>query len=312
MQAPSIQRNLILNLDVNGTITGKDSIKQTNDYMLLCALAKNTFANWGNDSAEEEKSAPTSFKQYVDHVLVPGEKSDPILKKQRSAIIADFLEWLSQNSPNLYPRVLEDYHRMKRIFTNPSNGETNFTVFPSFYCLLNKLREMEISFTLVLRSFGNDLPDVVKEIEEHDSGLRITQWAEFKEKKFMLQGKETLEKVDEIFDCFLSPNTHFAVKDDWNAWNRDGERGRSGKPFLYSLEGRGRVKNLSLFFDDNITGEEEFDIVDPYEITGKVVPKHSLCDKLIFQVNTMEAVLDNDYYINLVMKAIAQSEEIDS
>ena len=74
--------------------------------------------------------------------------------------------------------------------------------------------------------------------------------------------------MKKIFETFLKSKEHFAIQDNWKKWNQDGEKGRSGKPFIFDMDSNRReVRNLSLFFDDNITGEEK-DIVNPIEVNG--------------------------------------------
>ena len=238
---------------------------------------------------------PVSIENYFYH-------------QERQKIVRTLLDRLSKKSLPVQEEVLRAYNRIMDKFTDPETKKINFTVFPSFYVMLERLRKMNIPFTIILRTFGSDLPEVVKEIEEHRSGVKITRWAKFEGKNFSIEGKETIknveEHVEEIFDLFLTSKQHFAVRDDWFKWNQDGERGQSGKPFPYDSSGNRReVRNLSVFFDDNITGDEQ-DIVQPCEIVGKTAPTKALLDKLIFPVNTQEAMSDDNYYIDRVLQAI--------
>lgn len=41
-------------------------------------------------------------------------------------------------------------------FTNQESGEVHFSVFPSFYVMLDRLREQEIPFIIVFRTFDPD------------------------------------------------------------------------------------------------------------------------------------------------------------
>jgi len=145
-----------------------------------------------------------------------------------------------------------------------------------------------------LRTFGSDLQDVVKELQNHPEGIKITHWARYVGNQ--LSYKEKIKTHEETFSIFLESEEHFAIQDDWNRWNKDGERGRSGKPFQFDLSGEYKqVRNLSLFFDDNITGEE-LDIILPVEIAGKEVTVKELLEVLLFTVNTKDAILDDDYF----------------
>lgn len=304
MQNTTANPHLILFFDVNGTMILEDSTKKESpEYMLNNALAKNTFANWEGQTEAEEKICRISFKQYVDHVLVPGDKSDAAIKRQRQDRISGFVDWLSQSSHDCKDQVLDDYSKIREKFTNPSTGEVNFTIFNSFYHMLDTLREKEIPFTIVLRSFGHDLRSVVREIQDHPSGITINRWAKFEQTTFTIEQIGTVEKVEDIFDLFLSSPSHFAVQDDWKRWNLDGELGRSGKPFIYDASGSRGRENLSLLFDDNVTGEMH-DIVCPCEISGQNEPIHSLYGKQVFAVNTRDAALDDHYFTDRVLQAI--------
>jgi len=153
-----------------------------------------------------------------------------------------------------------------------------------------------------LRTFGSDLEEVVKELQNHPEGIKIPHWARYVGNH--LSYKEKIKTQEETFTIFLESEEHFAIQDDWNRWNKDGERGRSGKPFLFDQSGQyNQVRNLSLFFDDNITGEE-LDIVYPMEITGKEVSVKDLMDVTFFTVNTKDAILEDDYYYKKVIYAL--------
>ncbi|MDE3045381.1 MAG: endonuclease/exonuclease/phosphatase family protein [Verrucomicrobiota bacterium] len=284
---PSVR--LILNFDLNGTLILHDSSKNVSrDYMILSALADNTFAKW------DEQHGTMSYKEYAYQVLCPGDKSDPIIKEERKKIIGTFLERVREHV--ISSTVVEQFKNIKEKFTDSKRN-----IFPSFYALMAKLREMNIPFTIILRTFGNDLPEVVKEIEEHSPEVKFRHWAKFEDAKFILDGKETAMKAGEIFQTFSKH--HLAVQDDWKTWNKNQERGDHGKPFFYDRSG----ECLSLFFDDNATGIDQ-DIVNPCEVTGQNLPKKDLMGQLIFPVNTKEAMLEDDYYVKRVLSQYLQQE----
>ncbi len=294
---------LLLNFDVNGTLILKDTSKGSdNEHMLISALAEASFAKW------EEQLETMSFKEYVYSVLHAGDKSNPELKKARQKTIGAFLHWLDQNSHPAQQTVFDNYLKIKEKFTDSDSNTVNFSVFPSFYRMVDKLREMNVSFSIILRTFGGDLPEVTAEIGSHPSGVKFTRRGKFEESKLKFEGEQALEKAEDIFDLFLNSQEHFAVNDDWFTWNNNREVGQSGKPFWFDGSANngtnsGRVKSLSLFFDDNITGKEQ-DIVRPCEISGVDVSSEALCGKLIFPVNTKDAILDDNYYIDRVVQAL--------
>jgi hypothetical protein len=57
-----------------------------------------------------------------------------------------------------------------------------------------------------------------------------------------------------------------------------------------------------------MTGKE-FDIVQPCEISGKHSTTQDLYRKLIFEVNTQEAILNDNYYIDIINQVIESSNQ---
>ncbi len=281
---------ILLNFDLNGTLILKDTSKKVDDqYMIISALAETTFASWNGKQS-------TSFKQYVYTELLPGDKSNPHLKLERQKTIGKFVEWLKKNQHPALESVEKTYRTIIDKFTDSKTGEINFMIFPSFYVMINQLRLNKIPFTIILRTFGSDLPEVMEEIEKHPDGVKFSYQVKFDGPRLIVNGMRPVEKADEIFDLILNSEKHFAIQDDWKYWNQHKEQALYGKPFLYDLSGT-RAKNLSLFFDDNITGDEHLDIIHPCEISGHNIVTQALCDWLIFPVNTMEAMLECIEYI---------------
>lgn len=293
---------LLLHFDVNGTLILKDTSKHADDgQMLTSVLAENTYAVW------DQAHGRMSFKEYVYNILLPGDKSDQALKKERQSVVGRFFEWMEERNHPVREKALAERERIKEKFTDPETRKINFTVFMSFYQLLEKLRANKIPFVIILRTFGDDLKEVTEEIGTHPLGVRFARWGKFDGENLQLDKEGTVDTVSKIFDTFLKSQEHFAIRDNWKKWNSDGERGRSGKPFVFDLDGnRHEVRNLSLFFDDNITGEEK-DIVNPVEIHGRKVSGKDLQDKQVFRVNTVQAMLDDDYYVKMVRQAFLQN-----
>jgi hypothetical protein len=246
-----------------------------------------------------------SYKEYVQCVLLPDNADDKALKAKRQKKISEFLDWLQAEKHPLKEKVFDLRDKLKLKFLDPITNDLKFTVFQSFYELMQYLRSKQMRFVVLLRTFGNDLKEVSDEISNHPLGVKITRRPKFVNKQLHLEGNTTVEKADKIFETFLESEEHFAIQDNWNEWNRDGERARSGKPFFYDASGRWHnVSNLSLFFDDNFTGQE-LDILNPIEASGNQMPTQELKDKMLFTVNPIEAVLEDDYYVKLVKRALS-------
>lgn len=293
---------LLLNFDVNKTLVLKDSSKGMNgDEMLISILADEAVDRW------DDTHDPMSYKDYVHTILLPGDKSNQALKKQREEVIRHFLEWLEEKRHPTRERVLALRDRIKEKFTDPHTQQIKFAVFGSFFALLKKLRENNIRFVLILRTFGNDLKDVAEEVSNHPSGVKFTRWGKFSHKQLQLEESESIVKAKKIFKTFLNSQEHFAIQDNWKEWNSDQERARSGKPFIYDASGRWHdICNLSIFFDDNFSAEEERDILNPIEIAETAVSSKELKDRLLFKVNPVQAILEDDYYIKLVNQSLSK------
>lgn len=289
---------LLLDFDLNKTIILEESSNGSNwEQMLVSILAENTFYDW-------EGKGTMSFKDFVCNVLVPGEKSDRTLKKKRADLIAHFKEWLEEQNHPAKDKVFSDYEEIKNKFTNSDTQEIETTVFNSFFVLLEKLRALNIPFIIKLRTFGKHLHYAVNEIEAHPSGIKFKRIGNISGENLSLKGEETIEKADRVFHTFLTSKEHFALQDDYNKWSGDKELARSGKPFIYDSKGdQYQVRNLSLFFDDNITGEEH-DIVNPIDISNGQLSGRELLSRMLFKVNTVEAIINDNYFFDLVQKAL--------
>lgn len=297
---------VLLYFDVNKTLTRLDGTKTTVDgkpwnghQVIADALAEKTMHAWNGKDEQ-------SYKDFV-YQEIPGDKESLSIKSQRQARIFGFSEWLQQQ--NLPSKLKEDVRneqtRMIRTYQNEKTNEIKFTVYPSFYKLLTKLRKMQIQFTVILCTFGTDLKDVTEEIAAHPSGVAFTRYGEFSETGSLhLKDGKVIEKTEEIYHTLIRSNEHFACRNNRKAWVQDQERSRSAKPFIFDSQGKiHAVRNVSVFFDDNVTFNKEKDIVSPRNISYPQFSPHDLKDRLVFQVDPNEAETNSEYYIELTNKA---------
>lgn len=300
---------LLIDFDLNGTIILQDSSKGAGwQQMLISALAKNTFYDW------DGKHGALSYKDYVDNVLMPGDKSDQPLKKKRLKVIDKFLHFLVASKHPLKNDVLADYVQIKTKFTDAVTGKIQPKVFPSFYKLLEKLKALNIPYVMKLRTFGDDRKHVAEEIERHPSGIKFARWGKFAGQKLQLEGEGEFAGADNIFNLFVTSKAHFAIQDDWPSWNKSGELGTSGKPFIFDSQGhkivvcdalgkKREMRVLELAWDDNATGQKK-DIFNTLDISAKQASTNDLLHKQIFPVNTEQAMKDDNYFINDLRKAL--------
>ena len=265
---------LILYFDINKTLILDDSAKKgrTPEQTVIIALAQSIVDIW------DQKYGAMSFEQYASILIPNSQFSDPVqLKEARQKVIYGFLDWLREKNHPAKKLVLEKYSLMMRKIIDPNTQQVRYNVFDSFYLLLDKLRKCQLDFVVILMTFGDDLDRVAKEIGKHPSGIKFTRYGEFHAQQLHLKDGITLVKADEIFQAFLKSGHHYALKASYKEWHADGERGRSGKPFIFDSTGKMHgVRNLSLISDDNITLEDDKDIVAPIDIAGGDVQKKKL------------------------------------
>lgn len=293
MQATNTVPRLFLHFDINKTLVLKDTSKGMDDEaMIISLLAEFTKGVWG---------APydaMSYKEYVCKVVVPDNPCDTGVKAKQQQQIGQFIEMLKATNHPLCDEVLNRQQQIRQKL--PSS------VFHSFYKLVGELRKVNMQFVILLRTFGNDLQEVIDVLEAHPEGIKVPRRAAFKNGA-LHEGAKIVEKTEKIFETFLQTAEHFAIQDCWSEWNSDGQRARSGKPFHFDALGSHReISNLSLFFDDNFTGEEK-DIIRPVEIAGQQISGSELKGKMVFTVNPIAAILDDDYYVNLVKDALIKN-----
>jgi hypothetical protein len=106
----------------------------------------------------------------------------------------------------------------------------------------------------------------------------------------------------------LYKSASFAISDDYNYWNSNGEKAEFGKLMLVD-ENDYSVQHI--FFDDNIDLETS-KIVDVRDmVTGEALPFKKCINKYIFRVDPYRAIVENDYfYKSILICEETRSEEI--
>lgn len=286
-QAPK----LLLNFDINKTLIAEDiTTNKTMEYVLSSALAERSIHQW---SKEHE---PMSYYNYVNNVVAIGNK-----EKQR-ALIQEFIPFLESSDYPARTHVIKTYQQIM----NKMEGKY---LVPSFVKLIQKMQEQNIEFRIILRTFGSDIQEgkIIEEINLLLNDSRIDYFGDFKNGVLTIRNGEqvdqTIEKLDEIYQFFHDAQGHIAIQDDWKTWNADNEKERSGKSFIFDLEDRSVV---SLFFDDNInTSGSEFNIVHSMKPNGSSEPVKNCLNRNAFVADTIQAILDEDYFVDLVNHSLA-------
>lgn len=288
--------HLILYFDINKTLIASDKAgnKSVND--VVNELLGEKYAACWDESLED----PITFDVYVNKILVPGPKDDEELRSQRKFYCQHFIEYLHAHNHLLYKTILQDYEDVLAAL-NTSNG----IVFNSFYFLLNHLDKNEISYSIILRSFGEEVFEVKEEINALHKML-FSQTGQFCEGKLILEGNKLIEGSSTIY-TYLRRIEHIAIHDDWNYWYRNKMSAKEGKPFYIDYEDN---ETLSIFFDDNINeNDSHSNIIAPLNAaTGELISIEELVESgQAVRVDTLKAILNDNYYINHVEEAIQKN-----
>lgn len=288
-QTPHLQ----LHFDINKTLIASDKAggKSIAD-VLNQLLAADCRYQW--DPALPE---PITYESYIKEVLLPGPDYDLELKKQRKYHLDHFLELLAAQNHPLYPELQRKYDTALEKLQNGSGN-----VFSSFYRLLERLDREKLPYTLFLRSFGTEVFDIAEEIN-HTYQPKFAQNGVFKRGALYIEGQLITTQISELY-AFLASGQHTAIQDDWEYWMQ----GAMGKPFgkLFPVD-LNDSQELGIFFDDNLElNDGSTNIVAPIDVqTGQAMAISTLTQQTrLVRVDTLEAILNENYYNELVDKAL--------
>lgn len=284
--------HLILHFDINKTLIASDKLNhKTVDHVLNEILALKYHDCW--DCTVHH---PISFVTYVKKHLITTAENETLLTAARKDCFCKFLDYLRENNHPYYESALKDYEAAS-IALHASDS----FVFASFYRLIEFLDENQISYTIILRSFGGELTLVQHEINTNYK-MMFRRNGKFREGKLQLDNEEWIEEAHAIYKHLLSLE-HTAIHDDWPYWNAHANSAKKGKLFPIDR----RTKNvLSIFFDDNIINDPQTNIITAVDAhTGEHISIEELIDLgQAIPVNTLEAILNREYYVDVVLQTI--------
>ena len=282
-------KQLKLHFDVNKTIIAMDLVQGKEVPETVNAiLAEFTFAKWNGRDQE-------SYRDYITNKLA---KANPTLsrkseefKKARAEELKKFPTYLRNNHPGLFAQFSEDRTRMNTILL--PKGDNPMVVFPSFFKAIRWLQKnYPDNFTLTLRTFGQDLPEIVPMIEKI-AKIKFAGIGEFKGRDL------TLEVPEKLVPTFLSGSNmkNYAIRDDYKYWKSQGFKASGGKPFPLD---RSDSDSAYIFFDDNADDPDK-PIVNPFGPNNEPLDtKEMMREGYIVAVNPKEAILDDNYFINKI------------
>jgi hypothetical protein len=293
-QAEAFEK-MIIYFDVNKTLIASDKATgKSVDNVINHLLAERHKGIW-----EVNQTTPMSYEEYVKKVLVPGSSRDPEIKQKRSVYLDRFFSFLEETSHPLLPQVNYEYQALIRNLSDPEKQ-----VFESFFRLISYLDSGKVNYSIVLRTFGKDLPEMKMEIERRVGRPFFDALITFKE-GVLQTDKGNFSSPDEIYKFFYE-GKHFLGQDDYLYWHTHGEQKAYGKPFYVDQV---NPDVFELFFDDNLTLEESLkNIITPMDASsGACIPVQELVQSgQLVKVDPIAAALDTWYFIHFVEKALIE------
>lgn len=303
---------LILNFDINKTLIAIDPVnKKEVDEVIQGALASKMKAKW-----DDQIETPITYENYL---IMKG-----ISKQERRNYIVNFLEYLKEHS-HLYNSALSMYNRAMDVYRNMKTE--NKEIFTSFYELISYLDNNEnIQYRIVFRTFGEDLPKIIEELENildwkvsvakfNSGSLIVSETKDLCDHTKFLTSREhdfvyKLEHKLKMYEFIRDSEHHLAILDDYKEWAKNDEAQEHGKLHLIDESDE---NTLSIFFDDNITKDpsSRTNIVSCYDaVHGKNMSIDKAVERgYVYKVDTIKALSDPKYFINLVSKTISQNKQ---
>ncbi len=282
--------NLDIHFDINGTVIAVDfAVERTvlEEQYLQDFLSKKISAIW--ETGQKEMT-------YMEYLKTKYPARELLRKNLKSELYHMFekMKIINHTDQEKYKNVYEIALEKLKILR-----EENRHVFPSVFRLLDQLQQSHIQATIFLRTFGSEGPLVAEEISQKFPDIQFQKPIDL--------GKEKIKLPIHS----LQDNGHQIIIDDFKQWNENGRKKEYGKPFPVYEES----DKISLFFDDNIITDENDceinNIVNPYNPnTENSVAVGSLIGRCIFRVDTLEAILNDEYFVDIFKKALFSNSEI--
>lgn len=279
-------RTVIIHLDINGTIMAADLVQgKTGKIAVTQEFAKKTVGVWHPGLPEMR------YQDYVEQHVIPGLEADQSIKKQRRELYLNFMNMIQESQHPSLERIQQNYNNLIGILKQQQDP-----LYPSFWRLIDWAQRSSHDVRVIFRSFGKDIPEVIKLLE--DKGHSLTNTFCYENGQLY---RGYFEDTDFVKDkaCHDLSQTFAhkfnAIKDDWKLWNNNQEQETYAKPFHY-IEGV-----ISMFFDDNA---KEKQIIAPKGFTlhnGTSLKTEDLLNTgHIVAVSPLKAMIQPDYFVKKI------------
>lgn len=283
----------VFHFDVNGTIMPGDTANgKTSDSAIWQMISEKYCAKWTSDTPE------MTFRQYMEKYLCPGDpKKDKTLKARRQNAYMHFPQFLHEHHhETLREKALEDFAKIK---ASCANG----MLFQSFVNFIHYLEnQQDFDYSIVLRTFGQDLKEAVDEIEAKTSLTLDAHHGTFKNGELVTQ--ETICKSPKEMHEWFKQYKFSTTQDEYAHWAQHGEKADYGKIFPVADK---YTDDMSIFFDDNATKN----IVSAAPLYGEGIDQKKMYSMLfrkglLVNANAFEAGTNDNYFLERFAYALQQ------
>lgn len=301
-QIPKNKPKVIFHYDLNRTLLADDPAGgKTVKDAILASIADAYHDRWADEVQE-----PIGYGDYVKEYVLPTtsensktKEDKAALKKARGEKVNQFLTHLQNTQHPSAADACQDYAQMTEVLNSSKS-----IVFKSFYESVAYLEENKFPYSIILRTFGEDLPRVTADINRTLKTEFFKTTGYFKNGTLYVNGV-CFKTPQQQYEFFKNLQGNCAIQDDYQHWVAGEEQQSHGKPVPMDLSDADTVTAMA---DDNIVrkSKDGKNIVNPIDAkTGKSLPIEQLVDSgHLVVVNTVKAVIDPHYYVAAIKRVL--------
>lgn len=312
MESP--EKRLVLHFDVNKTLIAMDLVQgKTREDTINGILAEFTDFKW--DGTKKQSYYAYLSDQIAQEKPTLDRTSDEF-KKERNIRLKNFPKYLEKNNQTLHKLYQYEKGKLLKIL-----DAKKMVIFPSFFTLIDWLNggKYKDNYTLHLRTFGTDLPEVIPLIEQR-SKLQFAARAGFKGQILRMfkdkLGRDPQEdeknimvhyEPSQLYSLFHNQSAaHYAIQDDYTYWKSKAFQAEGGKLFPVDISNK---IITDIFFDDNANDQEK-PIIHPIKPDGTLEDTQTLIALgNIVPVDPKEAILNPCYFIKKIEDILKKKEK---
>lgn len=310
MPQPTLPNFLVVS-DVNNTVTFYESAKGKKNNPFISQITEKITEIWA------ENLPKMTYKEYIQKVVIPGNKDDKVIKEKQEQKIGNFFADLDRSKhPEIYEKAIQIYQDLEKQYWDKETDSVKFDLFPSFFHLIDTLKTYG-QCSVTFQTLGFDGDRLAEELQK--LGWKAPQRAtmvtggglQFAGENEIITGPELLRRLQ------MGTTIVQVSFKDWKAHNTEAAFGKivpcvadgmfDGRPFF------------TLFIDDNLrkpaktnTDSENADpkeknIAYPRDIYGRPANWNSK-GIMGLTINTVKAALNIKYITNKMYKHFAKRE----